>query len=337
MIETAKVGFYNITACGYFKRKLDVAAFGDITGTLTQLQQWAKGKLLEDTKIFEPDDESDALPCYLVDIQGGQDSWVITTWNETPTHAGKVASIEANSSVGSANVVLNEVKKGSIPGFATYFWIIPSRAKVATVRFEHAAAGQKSFQLYLQAFLDTCSPHVRKKVSADGKIEIVGYSKTVQDKPAPHYPRFRTEIYQKPGEHQFLLNSADKIRRVHRKTALDLRAHQTLAGYQKVLTVLGLRKPAHHTDTVHVHFDADVRLSQAEVQAIISEWKKDHDREWDDYGFDISGENKVFWISRSFARDTFDLEVTREHEALVQAGSLLDALNANKDKILAIL
>lgn len=337
MIEKAKIGFYNISACGYFKRNEDAPAFGGIQPTLAQLAQWSNGKVLEDTKLFEPQEGSDALPCYLVDVQGAGDSWVITTWNQTPSHSGKVASIQADSSVGSATVFMNDIKKGSIPGFATYFWVIPSLSKFATVRFQHAAAGQRSFQLYMEAFLQGCSAHVRHGPSSAGGIEILGYSKTPADDPKHYFPRFRTEVYQKPGEHQFLLDHAARIHRIYRKTAIDLGTHEKLAGFQKVLGVLGLRQPQQHSEKVHIRFDADVHLSRDEVKAIIHDWTREHEREWDDYGFDITGQEKVFWLSRSFARDEFDLNVTRTGEELVEAGSLLEALNENRRRILDIL
>ncbi len=42
-----------------------------------------------------------------------------------------------NSSVTAPDVVMNQIQDNSIPGYATYFWILPSYGLFASVRFKN--------------------------------------------------------------------------------------------------------------------------------------------------------------------------------------------------------
>lgn len=340
MIERAKVTFYNVDACGYFKHGSKVPAFGSLPSSLLQLRDWSAGKHLIDTKTFQPDDGGDLHPAYLLDIREANRCWLVSTWNQTPANESGVASVLGDSSVGDAKVVINAIDKGSIPGFATYFWFIPEKNCFASVRFQHIWTGQKSLQRYVESFLELFSPHVVVNMANPDEHEVLGYTKVPNDKPIDGFisPRFRTSLVEKPGDMDLIRRQVDSIRRVVRKTTLQLNKQQDLAMWQRLLQWTQMKPQDARLDKVKVQYELTAGITLGELTDIITNWEAEHDREWDDYGFVLKGDaNKTYWLSRSLARCEVDLNVDRRNDEVVDPASLLAALTEKRDELLSLL
>jgi len=338
MNEKAKITFYQIKDCGFYQRGEDAPEFGSVLQLLTDLDDWSNGKPLVETKTFEPRDGQDIHPAYLLDIKSLNGSWLLTTWNQTPAHESGLASVRGESSVGEAEVVMNAVNPGTIPGFATYFWFLPSRGLFASVRFQHLWTGQKSLQCYLESFLETFSRHVVFGEDEDAQVVVVGYQENAGDEPRHLYPKFRTSLVQKPGRRDFIRQNVDSVRKVLRKTTLRLNRVPDHAWWQDLLHKTKMSEPQVKPEHVKIQYEMITALSLTDVDAMIEDWDAHHEREWDDYGFELRGEsNKTHWFSHSLARAEFELNVERDNEEVVNAESLLAALDSAKANILRIL
>ncbi|MCS3806718.1 hypothetical protein HNO92_004327 [Chromobacterium alkanivorans] len=339
MTEKAKISFYKIKECGFYRRGESTPAFGSIDALLSDLQRWSSNKNLVQTKVFEPRDGQDIHPAYLLDIKNSGDSWVVTTWNQTPANEAGVASIKGESNVGSAEVVINEIDPGSIPGFATYFWFLPRQNIFASVRFQHLWTGQKSLQNYFDSFLGSFSRYVVfDNTSSGADVEIIGYRDDEDDPPMNLLPRFKTALEQKPGRKDYIRQRAQRIRKVIRKSVLKLQRTPDFALWQTFLHKMHISPPSTRNENVKVQYEIATTVQVSDVDAIIAEWEEHHEREWDDYGFEFKGEaNKTYWLSHSLARGEFDLDVVRDHPEVVNSESLLSALHAKREHILSIL
>ncbi|MFB9159924.1 hypothetical protein [Chromobacterium violaceum] len=338
MRETAKVTFYKIKACGFYRRGEDRPDFGSISTLLADLKEWSRGKHLVQTKVFEPQDGQDIHPAYLLDIKEQNGSWVVATWNQTPANEAGVASIKGESSVGDAEIVMNEIDPESIPGFATYFWFLPDRGIFASVRFQHLWTGQKSMQLYLDAFLASFSRHVVFGEKEDADVVVVGYCENPGEPPRNLSPRFRTALEQKPGKKDIIRENATNIRKIIRKSTLQLNRHPDYAWWQTFLHKTHISEPQARPEKVRVQYEISTSVTLQDVNAIISDWDEHHEREWDDYGFTLKGQpNQPLWLSHSLAREEFELDIERNNPEVVNSESLLASLNAAKDRILRIL
>ncbi|MDO9597027.1 MAG: hypothetical protein Q7J47_04830 [Azoarcus sp.] len=337
MREKAKISFYEISDCGYFKRGKEHPVFGSIAATLQNLDDWSQGKSLAETKTFEPADGEDVHPAYLMDIRKLGDTWLVSIWNQTPANESGVASIRGNSSVGSAEVVMNDIEKGSIPGFATYFWFIPSRNLFASIRFQHLWTGQQSLQKYVEAFLASFSNHVVYS-DDDDQVEILGYANDpAKDAPINLYPRFRTGLLRKPGARELIQQNRINIRKVIRKTVLKLDREEDLSKWQSLLRWTHMEEPAKHPDKVRVQYELNGAMTEDDLQAIFEDWDAGHESEWDDYGFMFLGQSaQPYWLSHTLARSQFELDVTRDSEEVVNAESLLNALLENRVEIIKL-
>lgn len=338
-VEKAKITFYEVEQCGYFHRGEPAAAFGGVQGMLSDLAEWSSGKQLAATKVYEPADGSDLMPAYLMDITEGDGGWLVTIWNQTPATEGKVAAAVGTSSVGAATVLMNDIPPGGIPGFATYFWFIPSKGVFASIRFQHLVTGQKPMQHYMESFLESASKHVVWTDPADGvDIQLAGYRENPAAPVQDLSPRFRTRLFRKSGLHEMLVRNVDRVRKVLRKTTLKLERGEQLDRWQRVMAWTHIRVPQNRPDMVKLQYELAANLGKEDIEAMIASWSAGHDREWDDYGFKLKGESsKVHWLSYSIARKEFDLNVKRNSLEVVNPQSLLKALHGSRAEILKLL
>lgn len=311
---------------------------------LTQLENWSRGKQLAQTQTYQHVSTADGetiLPTFLYDIRRRGNEWLLIMWNQVPATNSQVASVMANGNVGQAQIHMNDVVEGSIPGFATYFWFLPEQSVFANIRFQHAVGGHAALQTYLRGYLDRFSEHVvwgAQNGTSLFDIDIEGYraNSTV---PAENFsPRYKSAVFTKPGEHELLVQQAHRITKVLRRTRLELQTPEDLALWQTMWRKLRQQQRPLTTDPVSLQYEMKSSMTQEEVQDIIDASNEDSSEStWDDIGFQLSGESSPRWLNKSYARDKFDLDITRENAEIVNIDSLFDAITQRRTSILTLL
>ncbi|MFZ2168467.1 MAG: hypothetical protein WAW61_02405 [Methylococcaceae bacterium] len=336
-IEKATFRFYKITQCGYFARSEDMPSFGSIQETLEDLQNWSNGKRLIETKASEVEDSDTSGNTYLLDIQTKQGTWLITTWNEIASTDGGVASVQADSNVGNATVHMNGIVEGSIPGYATYFWIIPDRSIFASIRFHHPYTAQKPFRTYINKFMECYARHVVVGTATpESEYPILGYSNTPEDEPRHYYPRFKTELLKNPGEKQFLLDNINNITKVIRKEELDLSQGETLNLWQRLIRQARLSNPQTSSITPRITYEIPFAPTIDDIENMFSAWEEESESNWDDFGVKLRGSTDIHWVSHALARKEFELNIERLNDEIISAISIINAAIENRQSILAL-
>lgn len=346
MPEEAAIQFYNITRCGYYGNYSSEREFGDLGGTLSTLQEWTRrdDMQLRRTKIFEPEEGSNIRPTYCYDIQHDEESenYLLTTWNETPTSEGQYASVEAEAPVGDADVTLTDVPDGTIPGYVTYFWFVPEEAILATVQFQHRVAnGKPGLEEYLKTFLARHhSEHVSLVQNGEAELEVEGYQRRpgedvdVRDLNA----RFRSRTIRPPGPVDHIRANRPGIYKVIRKSKLDGEtiANTPVSFYQALLSKIGINRGGQPADPVRSRYEVNFTPTEGQLENIIENWEQDGgDEAWDDVGFKMSGDSKIYWLSHSLSRYEEELGVDRINDGIVSGKSLLSELDDMEDDLLA--
>ena len=326
MKEEAKITMYKITACGYYKRREpEVPQFGSLSTTLGDLRHWIAGKLLRETKTYGVDADTKP-PTYVVDVTEYHGDWLLTLWNELETTDGKVASIDGLAQVGRANVTMTQFGEGSIPGFATYFWFMPDVGLMATIRFQHASGGQPSMNKYLKSFLSQFSANVvlAEEEIENGEISIIGYRASPSTAVTQYKPQFKTELLRKLGPIDFLLEHAEKIRKVSKKEVLKIAERPKRDWWQTLLANLHLETPNAPPHEVKVNYEVEVGgLNTDQLQTIVDAWQAE-DQGSNNYGFDLRGESgRTYWLDHAFVKDSVTVDVQRQNDEIVVAESLM--------------
>lgn len=338
-IESATITFYKINKCGYYLYGADQVAFGNCLELLADLNGWATGKTLKETKTYEANDE--VLPAYLLDFKESGDNFVLLLWNEVPSTDQNVSSVAETAHFGTGPaVILNPIQKGSIPGFATYFWFVPSKGLVASIKLNHPVTGQKAMQCYLHNFLKHSSNRalVEGVEKEDGSFEAVvkGYKVNPDDDNLPkkrHYPQFVTGLVKNPGKHDIIKQNANNISKIEKVVELDVSKPAQLDLWQKLLINMHISGPQNAAVSTKIRYELSPEVDLNDVDGMIADWNDNAETNACDYGFVFKGDPKMYWLSRSLARTKFPLDLERQDAEFVSSDSLLKELIGKRNVI----
>lgn len=341
--ETVKINFYRVTKCGYYGFGDKAPQFGGLHDLLVQLKEWGSGVEVALTKLISPKKKAapSAYPVYLFGIENKKNDWVFATWNEVPSTEGAVASVGMHDIVGEATVHDNPIEENTIPGYATYFWVMPDKNLIATLRFQHQTNGQTSMQQYLEDFLATSTKYTLVNAADPAKHLVMGYTDLADGKPKKVQPSFKTAAYVKPGVVDYIYENHASIRKVLRRGHLSKLSKVDRDAWQSFIRFL--RGSDEAAKSVFVNQNAYVELEytptleelKTMVEAELSDYTTTH---WDDLGFIMKGDpSKKHWVSRSSASGDATLNITRINTESIDLQSLLDALDKHRDQIMKIL
>ncbi|NJM64988.1 MAG: hypothetical protein HC851_04615 [Acaryochloris sp. RU_4_1] len=347
-MENCKITFYNIDRFGYYRRGHDNPEFGDLAEILDDLREWAfqPDMKLGQTCTYEVSDKSERVSyrtfCFDLVRDASSNTYLLTTWNESPSSQGKVASVRGLDPVGNPEVNLTKIPEDYIPGYATYFWFVPNKDTFATLQFQHNFNGRQSLEVYLRSYLATFSKHVASQTIIDSdSINILGYQKTSSHEVCQDlYPQFNSKPYQRVGQYDYIRNNSQEIRQVIRKDTLRHSVQQNRELWQRLIQTIGIsdHSPPNEEFEHRFKFTVNHTPSAQELDEIIRFWnEKEHDSKWDDIGFKLRGEEKIHWLSYSLARNDFPLNVRRVNDEIVDARSLLKQLLEHQEKIFSLL
>lgn len=341
MLEEAKINFYRVHKCGYYRRAKDVPEFGQVGSMLAELKAWAfdAKKPLAETCTYELDDEGTILHTYCFDMKVlGNGDVILTTWNETETLDGGMASVNGSDPAGSANVNTTAVPPGHIPGYPTYFWFIPSHNAFVTLRFDQRANGHAGLRLLLSDFLAKFTKHVvYGPPNDDGEELIIGYREKSKDKPQRLTPSFRSNPERLPGPLEFLRKNRMKIKKVIRKNVLSPQNQDDRTLWQKLCHNLGITNSPKLTSEVKLKAELPFTPGKEELKEIIDEWESETNSKWNDVGFEMSGEEDIKWLSHTLVKTKLDLDVTRDSKGVISVDSIADAVTTHRAVLLSML
>ncbi|GMG90244.1 hypothetical protein SGO26_09285 [Cupriavidus metallidurans] len=339
-VEQVRISFYKMRKCGFFGWGAAEPAFGSLADTMAQLAQWSDGMALGLTKIANPGGREPSHPVYLAGIHQRARDWVFATWNEVPAHDGEVASVSINSVVGDPEVHMNAIVANSIPGFATYFWVLPDLGVLASIRFTHAATGHGPMCGYLERFLAVESNYAVAGEDEVGNRVILGYTDQDDNVPKKLWARVRSEPYAKRGQRRFLLNNWHRITKVIRRGSLDATKPANRRWWQGMASFLHAQpQDGNGFVSAQAYVELQYTPTEDELAAMFdAEDAETHDSPWDDLGFQLQNDsNKIHWIGRSRASDVFQLDVVRQNAEMVDLDSLARALSGQRTRILRLL
>jgi hypothetical protein len=306
---------------------------------MSQLEAWGSGIDLSQTKLADPSGKADEEPVYLFGIIKERDSWVFATWNEVPSHEAGVASVQLDSKVGAPQVNLNSIPKNSIPGYATYFWVIPSMNLLATIRFGRPVSGQANMVGYVNRFLSQFTSYTIWKDPSSANAHILGYTDEPDNVPKKVRPSFKTSAFVKPGLREHIIQHWADVRKVVRRGHVSTYKKVDRDMIQGFLRFIRSSVNTPHIVQQSAYLELEYRPSLDELKEMIA--AEDGDNEafgWDDLGFVLNGEaGKTYWIGRSNAVGDFNLQIKRVDEETVELESLVKALNDNRPQILKLL
>ncbi|EOQ63129.1 hypothetical protein F935_02222 [Acinetobacter calcoaceticus ANC 3811] len=341
----ARITLYKITECGLYEKGGKSPVLGNLSVFLEDLEKWVhiKDKTLKETCTYASldDEELNKTFCYDIkkDVNG---NYLLITWNKNSSSNNAVATVSGSSKVGEATIQTNTHKPDDIPGFPTYFWIMPNKNRYATLTFDYAQNGRQAVEKYLREFFIKWSRFVVSVTDENGIEEIKCWEdpNNVGKKYPLLFSHFETNLVVNSGKIDFLLNHWKDIRKVYQHNEMSIVDIVKLPLLTRgVSKLLGMNASTSKKSGIKFKLEADVNFNnQSELKELINEWEKKKDpTKWEDIGFSLIGESqKVIWLSESRANNDFDCPLTKEQGGIFKTDELVEWLTGITSSILKL-
>lgn len=336
----ARITLYNISQAGLYERGEKDPIFGDLSIFLKDLKAWVSGKTLNKTCTYACLDE-DELKTFCYDIQEGiQGHYLLITWNKVSSFSNSVAAVSGTSKVGEADIKTTSHGLDDIPGFPTYFWIMPDQNKFAAITFDYSQNGRQDLNRYLREFFGKLSGYVVKKTDEEGKKVIQHFKDPKGTETYPMlYGKFDAKLVVNPGKVQYLLNNWKDIRKVYRHNEMSISEMIKLPRVATLGKWIGMNCESKKTSAIKFKLEADMIFNnKEELQSVIDEWDQiQNPTKWENLGFGMLGNTqKPIWLSASRAIDTFNCPLERDSKQLFKSKELVQWLDSITPKILKL-
>ncbi|MDM1303188.1 hypothetical protein HXZ76_02440 [Acinetobacter indicus] len=339
----ARISLYNIIESGLYQRNVDEPIFGDLEIFLDDLMAWVTdGRPLRETSTYaELDHDLHKTFCYDIKKSPASKNFLLITWNKISDATNTVAKISGSSKVGEASISTSTLDPDDIPGFPTYFWIMPESKQIATINFDYAQNGRNDLHRYLKDFMSKWSRYSFSILNDDGERVVQYWMDTNDpDKKFKHlYGRFNTKLVRNQGKIATLLNNWELVRKVHQHNKISVKDLVKIPRISVVNKIFSLSHDASHDVDIKFKLEADRTFqSREELEALIKEWEGQTDlTKWDDLGFSLQGDrNNILWLSSSLANTTLGCPLERNKNSIFSSDSLVTWLDSITPKILKL-
>lgn len=346
MQTDVSIWLYDLPKCGYYSyRGNNAALFGGTTQTFDALKTWADQKLLGQTTTYIPIDGDEGGGAYFLGMHTGTNGdFLVGIWNRLPGNHNNISSVGLGDTVGNASAAITEIDADRIPGFASYFWIIPSEGRVASIRVKHDQRGLDNFKKYVRGFLASVNPQnilLGPPDPATGEV-AVGYRASIADT-APvsgAFPKFSVKSIPLKGDIAYLKAHSSSITKVTCKSTISSQIPRDYSRLEKLLDVTKFfHKPPPLNDDVVIKVEFPIQFTKTQLAETI---KAFGDREGselttanDDIGFHLTG-GDVKWLGKSQPRVTYQVDVIWKDDELVDLASLFGQLVVHRTAVLGL-
>ncbi|AWV90180.1 hypothetical protein [Bradymonas sediminis] len=340
MAVRTKLNFYEVAKCGYYAA--DEHLFADVAALLGDLEKFVhiQGRELHETKLFSATEgASPILPVYCLYARpfGEHGDYLVVTWNQTPENDGRVPSVDPSAPTGSAQVDFTDLPRGNIPGYASYYWFIPSQNIFGIFRFgSRVKNGHPGLQKYLSEYLRKEAGFVQRAQNHQDEVAIDGYRARPGDELRQGVtPRFESAPLRGFSQLKFLRENRARIFRVIRKSEVNWEVEVERAVWKRGLDFLvgrdGQEVQALSSEAAgrKYRLEFDLSPSEAEFEAMVENFEQGARGDFENLGFVLSGESaKTYWLSDALLKAEMELDLRRIDDEIVEFDSLQEAISA---------
>lgn len=259
-------------------------------------------------------------------------------WNRSEKNGTTIFGINQQAKTGTvtnkSNFGQNNLPKDHIPGFATYYWAIPSKNIIVNFIPQGSKTCRGGFYEWMHAFIAKYSTIC--EISSDGK-EILGYK--IDGKVLTHHkdkeliPRFTSRPVHTSPRVKLLIENRTSIKSIIRHTKLKY----VVKSDQDVFFGL-LGAGSYRTDNIVLKFEAAVQPTEDELMDMIE--KCTNGDLVDKVGFTfpsgLLGLKKKEWLDDNCLRSRYSENMSWvQPGALLEPNSLISAIHSRQNAYFA--
>lgn len=167
MFDTGSMSFFDIEKCGLYKIGSKKVQGLEIAETLESMAKWKEGRYLSETLPWDPAlGKKNIANCYLRDIHKDEASgdYLVVLWKSS-TKTGAILGAQEDDKVGEGESVKQSGDyKGRkvVWGHPCYYWVIPSRNVIVSIKFNHSMCDAALFREYFVSCINNRIPFENK-------------------------------------------------------------------------------------------------------------------------------------------------------------------------------
>ena len=176
-------------------------------------------------------------------------------------------------------------------------------------------------------------------MSSNNTVKIIGYKEFSTSQMLEVIPNFQVSRAEDKEEIQFISENVTKIRKIVRKETIKNELDIRLSLAQKMLVMMGIKKPVLTDEKRKVKYELTYSPSKAELNQLIHNWKNGNESNYDDTGFYFSGddENRIHWLSGSISRVQKTFPISYYDDEVIDIENLLKIIDSNQSELIKVL
>ena len=298
-----RIYIYRLEKCGIYRSDEDIdPEFGTLTEWWPEFLSWVESKGDYKATCTFTNDKKIPPRVYCADSAADDNGNVgVALWNEAPADARGVASLPPEGEVGNLEAEFQDMREGSMPGWARYFWFMPEEKIAVALAPDNLGAyrgpGMSSAAEYFYNYLRWHSgyTHVGEIEREPGEItkRVYGFSRTRDDGPDRGLKaRFVTSELKTDAPLQEIRNKVGKIRKYVVNSTVEVPRHDHRGSLHEFLDSAMPFANRDRTEDIRKNFrmELDWEPDKEALQHAIDDWNR-HD----------AGDN--YWVGVKFKND----------------------------------
>lgn len=334
---------YDLNRCGIYHRAENRGTkspkYLPIGQLVREIKEWGidSKKPLIETSTYTG--EKSLLEAFCMGISEYNGQYLIALWNKVPKSKNGVGVMKGGSPVENARVSHRKVGADDIPGYPSFFWILPTAKKVVGIKFEDYPLGMTQFKEFFRGFLTNFTSHkVRVSPSnPDGR----GYSDFQPPKNSEEdtrtinpslYPSFSISVSKVEAKQKEIIARSDRIT----KLVKDVQVYNSLvdedADIVERISNYFNNLPAAEKKTLRMQLP--VNLHENEVRKLIKDYNDNDGAEHYDVGFVFKGASTTIeWLSGASQKEDVKVEIKWKSEDQPDLDDLIVKLQEFKSRV----
>lgn len=302
--------------------------FGNAVDTFADLVAWLRQlATIGETCTYDAVQDLSFLRTFLLDVRDIAGGYLFVTWNEESGTEGAIRTIAAGSAIGHAVAEELPVDQFQVPGYPSYFVVLPAQNKMANIRFEQLRNGNTQFKHYVTSFMSKLSNVVA--FDADGIIE--GYRDAATGTLYPNCEvSFRTRVLRRDADLVNIRARHADVRRVIRRTYISPIVAEEKTVLNMLREKIGMAPNNRLKADIPIEYKLDLRTTPEQLDAMMAAGMES-DGDWSDMGFIFARETQqVVWLSGAMRREKLKLDVDRSADGMIDVSSLAEAITGRR-------
>jgi hypothetical protein len=310
----ANLHVYDVVKCGLYYGRSGEHKHMHLGGLIKELKGWIS---LDDKPLIETSTYSDSAYvmssyCMAVEKHGGQ--YLIAMWNKVEHLKSGVGMVNGSASTNEIKVSRTKIGKTDIPGYPSYFWVLPSSNTIVGVLLDNPSFAINQLRNYLTGFLLNFSSHAVRSVEDPDTVK--GFSDFPRPKKGKDervvntklIPQFNMLVKKIPGKYDELKDRYDDVTKIVKDVyVFDDTTDDKSSYVERIKSVFNGISPIVKKK---LRVEMPVKLVEADVDRFINKYEDSGHEDASDVGFVLKGQSsRIEWLSGSTQKEKVVLKL----------------------------